>query len=862
MKKIVSLALLMAFACGVQAQSEVFNIGNGDTYTGCDAIMHDANGGLVPYGPNSNNQTTICPAAPETQVNLYFIGCDIAVGDVLAIYDGPDTSAPLIGEYDQDELLFETISPSPANLSGCLTVTFTSNSDDQTGDFSMRIICGVPCDFPIADIYADADTVKICPGESVEFYGGNSTWTEGATLANFTWDFGDGTTDTETWSVVQHQYNEPGGYRVRLYIEDSNGCQSANIPEVVVLVSTPFEFDITSSEDYFCIGNPVLIGTNSFVQSGGTVIENETENGQSETWIEDNSVVFDNGIYIPDNQGCLETDIVFNQFGTAVIDDVSDFSSIYFNMEHSFVGDITIAIVCPDGSVMSIFPEAGGSGTYLGEPIDLDNGVPGVGYDYSFSPNSSGGTWMEYLSGGGFGTIPAGDYEPEGSFDDLIGCPLNGTWTLEVCDIVGADDGYVFEFGIAFNASFYPDVLQFTPIVGSGCDSSYWVEPNALTEIGPDCDWAIFDPTTPGNYTFQYRVVNDFGCEFTQDITITAVAPPEVNAADVPICAGSNNQLQAIVENAVPGAPYAYSWTPGTGLSSTVIAAPTVTNITEETVYTVTVTAIGLENCQGSDEATVFLVSPLIPTLSPQYDCDAIYPVTLNCELQVNQNAVYDWTLDGNPVLGANNDTLVVNEDGHFQLVVFEAACGTNDTIDFFVAPPLILDDRITRPCTETLPVDIILDDQEQDVIWSWDHYETLSDYSAGITDSLGFYSLGAYNTNIPGVYVIHVEQEDCTQEGTIVIRFEPEECELLIPNIISPNGDGRNDTFDVTSIGRYPRSTCQIYNRWGNLVFEDLDYNGSWNADGAPDGVYYYIVGVNKNTGMEYYSGDLTIIR
>jgi hypothetical protein len=45
-------------------------------------------------------------------------------------------------------------------------------------------------------------------------------------------------------------------------------------------------------------------------------------------------------------------------------------------------------------------------------------------------------------------------------------------------------------------------------------------------------------------------------------------------------------------------------------------------------------------------------------------------------------------------------------------------------------------------------------------------------------------------------------------------------------------------------------------------MVFEDLDYNGSWNADGIPDGVYYYVVGVNKNSGMEYFTGDLTVIR
>ena len=862
MKKFIITALLAAVSFGAWSQAEVFNIGNGDTYTGCDAIMHDANGGLVPYGPNSNNQTTICPQAPETQVNLYFIGCDISVGDVLAIYDGPTTASPLIGEYDQQELLFQTISPSAANPSGCLTVTFTSNADENTGDFSMRIVCGIPCDFPIADIFADADTIKICPGESVEFYGGNSTWTPGATLANFTWDFGDGTTDTQTWSVVQHQYNEPGGYRVRLFIEDSNGCESANIPEVVVLVSTPFQFDLTVSDDYFCLGNPVLVGTSAFVNSGGTVIGDESENGSSITWVEDNSLVFDNGIYIPDNQGCLETEIVFNQFGTAVIDDVSDFSSVYFNMEHSFVGDITISLICPDGSVMSIYPEAGGSGTFLGEPIDDESGTPGVGYDYSFSPSSTGGSWMEYLNGGGASPIPAGDYAPEGSFADLIGCPLNGSWTLEVCDIVGADDGYVFEFGIAFNASFYPNVLQFTPIVGTGCDSSYWVEPNALTQIGPDCDWAIFDPATPGNYTFQYRVMNDFGCEFTQEVSVTAVAPPEVNAEDIPLCVGANNQLQAVIENAVIGAPYAYSWSPGTGLSSTVIASPTVTNLTEETTYTVTVTAIGLDNCEGSDEATVSIVPQLITTESPQFNCDAIYPVMLNCVPQVNTAAEFDWFMDGDLIPGENNDSLFVSDDGHYMLVVIDAACNTRDSIDFFVAPQLIIDDRTMRPCTETLPVDIIMEDQLQDVIWSWDHFENSADYAQGETDSLGFYALSSYNTNIPGIYVIHVTQEDCTQEGTIVLRFDPEECVLLIPNIMTPNGDGDNDTFDVTSIGRYPKSTCQIYNRWGNLVFEDLDYNGSWNADGAPDGVYYYIVGVNKNSGMEYFRGDLTIVR
>ncbi|MFN5621855.1 MAG: gliding motility-associated C-terminal domain-containing protein [Flavobacteriales bacterium] len=861
MKNMLLAAACWMLALPMMSQSVVFNISDFPEYDGCDAIMHDNAGGLSPYTPSSNNTITICPGPGETQVNLYFIGFNLSAGDFLTIYDGQTTGAAQIGQYTGETLLFETISPSAGNASGCLTVNFTANADANVGDFSARIICGVPCDFPIADMYADDDTLKICPGESVEFYGGNSTWTAGANLAEWTWDFGDGTTNTDTWPVVQHVFNEPGGYRVRLYIEDSNGCSSANIPEVVVLVSTPYIFDVTVSDDYFCLGNPILVGTTEFSDSTETGFGNESPNGTSETWIEDNSVVFDNGIYIPDNQGCLYTEIVFNQFGGAVVNDISDFSSIYFNMEHSFVGDILINIICPSGEVMSIFPETAGSGVNLGIPDQADNGVPGTGFDYVFTPDATQ-TWLDYLNNGGATPIPAGDYAPDGSFADLIGCPLNGTWQLEVCDVVGADDGFVFEFGISFNASFYPDVLQFTPVVGNGCDSSYWVEPNALTTIGPDCDWAIFDPTTPGNYTFEYRVVNDFGCEFTQSISVTAIAPPDVNAADVPLCTGQQNQLQAIIENAVENAPYAYSWSPTTGLSSPVVANPTVSNVSDVTTYTVTVTAIGLDNCAGSDEATVFLVEPLVDTPSPQYNCFATFPDTLYSAQQLNPDAVYTWYMNDELMTGEFGDSLVVSNDAHYQLVVQDLACNTTDTVNYYIAPPLVIEDRIMKPCAETLPVDIIADDQNQSVIWNWTYYSSLSNYANGNpVDTL----LQAQQANIgvnPGVYVINVEQEHCEETGTIVIRFEPEECELIIPNIMTPDGDGRNDTFDVTSIRRYPGSSIQIFNRWGVMVYEDTDYNGKWSADGLADGVYYYIVGLKTNDGVDYYRGDLTILR
>jgi subtilisin-like proprotein convertase family protein len=593
MKQIVASVVFSCLTMFAWGQSDVFNIGFDDTYTGCDAIMHDASGGLAPYSPNLNNQITLCPGPGETQINLYFIGFSVSVGDVLAIYDGPSTNSPLIGAYDQSELLWQTISPSASNVSGCLTVTFVSNGDNNTGDFSVRLVCGVPCDFPVADINAESDTIKICPGEPVQFDASESVL-EDTQPAGFAWDFGDGTTNESDWPIVSHTFNEPGGYRVGLNIEDSNGCISQNIPQVIVLVSTPYSFSLAASEDVICLGNSVLLGTEAFINNTGGGTSDDLQNGSSLSWVEDYDVDFDNAIYIPDNQGCLETEIVFTQFGNEVIDNVNEITRVYFNMEHSFVGDITIRVICPNGQTMSIFPEAGGSGTYLGEPIDDVSGGPaGVGYDYSFSPNSTGGTWMEYIANVGGQTIAAGDYEPEGSFDDLIGCPMNGSWTLEVCDIVGADDGFLFEFGVQFGAQYYPEALQFTPSVGNGCDSSYWVNSSIFSSIGENCDWAVFNPAAPGSYTFEYEVVNDFGCVFTDEISIEVTPGPQVSVNNIDAYCSTPQELVAVIQNAAPGAPYAYSWSPSTGLSSPVIASPDVIGLTETTT--------GLQICDGRE---------------------------------------------------------------------------------------------------------------------------------------------------------------------------------------------------------------------------------------------------------------------
>jgi gliding motility-associated-like protein len=77
----------------------------------------------------------------------------------------------------------------------------------------------------------------------------------------------------------------------------------------------------------------------------------------------------------------------------------------------------------------------------------------------------------------------------------------------------------------------------------------------------------------------------------------------------------------------------------------------------------------------------------------------------------------------------------------------------------------------------------------------------------------------------------------------------------LLIPNVLTPNGDGRNDRFRIkglTGTGWH----LQLYNRWGRQVYQNRNYQHEWGADAAP-GLYYFIL-----QGQTTYKGWLEVIR
>ena len=153
---------------------------------------------------------------------------------------------------------------------------------------------------------------------------------------------------------------------------------------------------------------------------------------------------------IPDEPGqCVTSEIVVNTYpeGAVLSDASAGIEHFMINMEHSYMGDLTITFECPNGQSMMVHQQGGGS-TFLGVPVDNDTdpGTPGTGFDYYWAPDATNGTWVDNAQG----TLPSGTYESVETWGNLDGCPLNGVWQLEICDLWGSDNGFVFGWGVQF----------------------------------------------------------------------------------------------------------------------------------------------------------------------------------------------------------------------------------------------------------------------------------------------------------------------------------------------------------------------------------------------------------------------------
>ncbi|PZR11284.1 MAG: hypothetical protein DI539_20690, partial [Flavobacterium psychrophilum] len=387
---------------------------------------------------------------------------------------------------------------------------------------------------------------------------------------------------------------------------------------------------------------------------------------------------------------------------------------------------------------------------------------------------------------------------------------INATPVLDDLADVTACDSYVLE-----------------ALTGNNAAANYYTAPDGG---GTMLSAGDVISTTQTIYIYQATgtVPNCFDEEsFTVTITETPVAdaPVDVTACDsyeLPALSAGNTYYTA------PGGP--------NGGGTAISAGDSVSST--QTIY---VYAVAAGNATCFDENS-FIVN-ITPT--PQFSLGGPYVACLATNLTVsvsNANfdlttATYVWTVNGVPA-GTNSSTIDGTEFGTYEVTVTVGTCSHTESVEV-TADTTVIDLTFTDICEnnvytlEVSDVDGSFNPDTASYVW---------------TGPEGFTSTDRKIVPGPlGEYMVTVT----TADGCVSIdTFEVTSTACEIPRGISPNNDGYNDEFDLTSLGVKKLS---IFNRYGQEVYSRTSYTKEWHGqtnkgDELPSGTYFYMV--ERTTG------------
>ena len=502
----------MACVMALNLYGQTYNMSN-TTINTCSGTFYDSGGSSGGYANNQLLTMTFCSSAPGANIEMNFTSFGVENGwDFLTVYDGPNSSSPLIGTFSG------SIPPGIiTSTNGCLTFVFDSDFSITDSGWAANISCTVPCqDIVASTVFNPAPNVDgiiyLCKGEPLTMDGitsypnNGAEYTQSDASSTFEWSTQDGTNDIG--QNATHIFNSAGAYLVELEVTDVNGCESNNPSQLVYIGTTPIFSSSPSNPSELCEGaQGTLFG-----------IANEVE------FTQDCTPPPPPYLALPDGSGVsYSTSISLNCFSPGqTLDNINDLLDICVNMEHSYMGDLDIMIECPSGEQVTLVDYPTGGGTYLGIPVDDDTTplVEGIGFDYCWSPNALNGGWANNIAG----TLPAGTYASAFPLTGLLGCEMNGDWTLNIVDNLGLDNGFIFNWGINFNPASYPPPTTFTPNIVS---TSWQADPSIIAGSNP----VIIQPISSGNLCFDYEVTDDFGCTYDTSYCIDVL--PASSSTDV-----------------------------------------------------------------------------------------------------------------------------------------------------------------------------------------------------------------------------------------------------------------------------------------------------------------------------------------
>jgi gliding motility-associated-like protein len=346
----------------------------------------------------------------------------------------------------------------------------------------------------------------------------------------------------------------------------------------------------------------------------------------------------------------------------------------------------------------------------------------------------------------------------------------------------------------------------------------------------------VFNFTTPGEYTVKMRIFNKITCRTTDSTTKKILVKGFVakTSRDTLVCPESPVQLLAEGGDK-------YTWSPAADLSSTSISNP-IAKPKTTTKYSV---LIEKEGCSVNKDITIKVE-----------DNKADFIVNTGKEICAGQTATlmvtgkatkFTWS-------GPNmKDTVAM------QIIVKPLQTSTYTvrgeypdgckpvrtvtvTIDNAFKPDF--DYSITQECDK--PYQLVFTNKTTNASsFTWDLGNTDS-LNADVPENYRFSKGGTYNVTLKAYNKLGCEL-------VIAKSIDIPENDGKVPNVITPNNDGKNDNFVIG----FKNATVEIYNRYGKQIFLSKDYQNDWGKD-ISAGTYYYIL--TTPTGVDC-KGWVTVV-
>ena len=382
------------------------------------------------------------------------------------------------------------------------------------------------------------------------------------------------------------------------------------------------------------------------------------------------------------------------------------------------------------------------------------------------------------------------------------------------------------------------------------------------TTVSPSCTYAwdingtpfiqsagTFTTNTTGIYHVTVTATN--GCTNSATTSVTS----SVNVPVATINATSTNSMVTCLFPTVtlsvsvnPTASYSYTWST-LGNNSTI-------NVSTAGVYSVAVTNT-TTGCSASAQYTVTsnVLAPAISATNTTMPCGSNSVNVVSTSSSTNTIS-YSWSTSNGTIITNGFSTAVVGSAGIYTVTATDATNGCTNTATASVTQNGISAAFNANPISGTAPLLVNFTNQSTGATsYAW----TFGD----LTNNTSLATNPNHTYNTTGTYVVTLIASNGLCNATATVSIEVfENSTLIIPNVFTPNGDGINDIFKITSTG-IKDLTCDIFNRWGTKLYTINSVNDSWNGTNNSDGTYFFVLKATGFDGKEFTEkGFLNIFR